>query len=696
MSRSFKVIPATSAFRQVSFPTDDLLAIYARQSRAEQIENNPESFEQQTQGLYKTALELGWLPELIQTLVENQQVNGNWKNASGAKSMLERPVLQELIGMIARDEVKAVLVWLVDRLFRDEDRTDAGVFARICREHQCLVLTSEGDTFDFTNRRDYDRFIDEARVGGDFITHYLKGRALPARKQVALRGEYDGRVVPVGFTVERKTKGVIRKYQIYEPHAEIVRWIFKRYKELGGNLVALRHEIGVLPYVFPFYPAGVFVTNMRLGRNDYGYIISDRGLKDLLCNIAYIGWWYVKGAPLRKDNHPAIVDEADFWFAFDRLSPVTLENEPIEREQSRERYNKVGTIPCNALLKDILQSNEGKVYVSQVATGDRKAAYTIIQNTAYYGGDKRGSIYVKELDTLFTEHLLERLEKGKEVREVFTMPSDFTPEQQERWHELDWLSPGSDENYVMVDMLVEIAKAQQENTAGIVAQLAEYREEAANLEHTLHYGSKGLDAKTIEKFAARLGNLHRSIEQLEAKQKRAAQQFAEAREFITRLDDVPAVWHEMGIEKQRRFLKLVCDTIVLTKPASNWLQLEINWNFQDVPSSICYIWQRKAGDRWTEEENESLRQMYRSADRLDILKALPTRNWTAIRAQAYRLKIKREPQANTSGLHEYLSVEDHAFMQRVGIPFDSEYPKTHVWWVVIQKVEGSLQTRSFR
>ncbi len=154
--RTYTIKTIKPKFGRGEFATDQLLAIYARQSRAEQVEDNPESFQMQTQGLLKIALDLCWKPELIHTFIENEQANGGWKHASGAKRMDERPKLQEIVSLIEQDIVKAVLVFLVDRLFRDEDRTEAGVFARICREHQCIVLTSEGDIFDFTNRRDYD------------------------------------------------------------------------------------------------------------------------------------------------------------------------------------------------------------------------------------------------------------------------------------------------------------------------------------------------------------------------------------------------------------------------------------------------------------------------------------------------------------------------------------------------------------
>jgi DNA invertase Pin-like site-specific DNA recombinase len=677
--RTYTVKTIKPKFGRVELPLDHLLAIYARQSRAEQVENNPESFQMQTQGLLKTALDLCWKPELIHTFIENEKAGDKWKNASGAKRLDERPKLQEIVGLIEQDIVKAVLVFLVDRLFRDEDRTEAGVFARICREHQCIVLTSEGDMFDFTNRRDYDRFIDEAKAGGDFITHYLKGRALPARRQKALRGEYDGRSVPVGFTVERRVKGLVRRYVIYEPHAEVVRWIFKRYRELSGNFALLYRELCARPYIFPLYQTGEYIPHTTLGRNSQGYILTKPGLKGLLTNVAYIGYWYVDGAELRKDNHPAIVDEGDFWYAFDRLSPVTIDGEPREQHIERARFNRLGTLPADALLNGIVTSeNEYTVYVIQHAEKPSKACYTITNNNHYGATRTLGSIQVAKLDALFTTRMFEKLEAGKQLRQQFAGT---------QWEN----KVGGLESH-MAKQLIDVAKAQQQQTAGITSQIADYTEEADSLDRLLHYGAKALDEKTIEKKATRLGNLRRSIDQLKAKLNRAQRAQEDLQKFVERLDDIPAVWHEMGkedgttYEKQQRFIRLVTNSMTLTRVAPNWLCLDIAWLSTETPNSVCYIWQQHGnGKSWTDEENHILTYAYPHADRLQLLKALPTRNWSAIMIQARRLGLSRPYSQKNSGLPIMLSMDDATFMQEHGISYA---PGVHTWWQDVE-VEAS-------
>lgn len=78
---------------------------------------------------------------------------------------------------------------------------------------------------------------------------------------------------------------------------------------------------------------------------------------------------------------------------------------------------------------------------------------------------------------------------------------------------------------------------------------------------------------------------------------------------------------------------------------------------------------RRHGSRpaWTEEEIETLKQFYPRADRLDVLKALPRRNWEAIVQQAIILKCRRSSWKNTSGIPESLCNLDAVLMNQLGL-----------------------------
>src|SRR6266566_5134419 len=249
-------------FARPTLQIEQLLAIYARQSTKEQVIKNREAYDQQTIGLVGQALDLGWVKDHILVYIENKRKDGKWVSASGRLRIDQREGLQALTERIERDEVKTVLVWAVDRLFRDEDMIQPAVFAKACKEHHCLIITTD-DLFDFNNPRkdDRKRFLEAAQAAADYVTKHVKDRMLPARAQLSLRGIADSRKISIGFIVVDRQRYLAdgsenpnyRRLVVYEPHAKVVRQLFRRYRELGGNLWALYREIDGDPCVFDFF-----------------------------------------------------------------------------------------------------------------------------------------------------------------------------------------------------------------------------------------------------------------------------------------------------------------------------------------------------------------------------------------------------------------------------------------------------------
>src|SRR5438046_3009910 len=67
--------------------------------------------------------------------------------------------------------------------------------------------STNDDIFDFNSPRrdDRKRFPDAAQAAADYVTKHVKGRMLPARAQLSLRGVADSRKISVGFiVVDRK------------------------------------------------------------------------------------------------------------------------------------------------------------------------------------------------------------------------------------------------------------------------------------------------------------------------------------------------------------------------------------------------------------------------------------------------------------------------------------------------------------
>src|SRR5207248_7802324 len=105
---------------------------------------------------------------------------------------------------------------------------------------------------------------------------------------------------------------------------------------------ALLREIEQMGYLFPDFGDEVDEA-LRNQFKHYkkvpgGYTIaSDAGLRQVLTNRAYIGYWVYMKEVVNTDNHEAIVDRNDFLYAFNRLSMIQLDGSPNEEALQHKR-----------------------------------------------------------------------------------------------------------------------------------------------------------------------------------------------------------------------------------------------------------------------------------------------------------------------------------------------------------------------
>ena len=219
-------------FDMPKLPTGFKLALYTRQSQKDAPIKHKESYEMQTVRLVEYAQRLGWDGDNIIVFIENKRKDGKWRKASGTLRIDQREGLQSIVELIEASEIKAVMVWAVDRLFRHEDMIEPAVFIKICKEHGVIILTQD-DFFDFNNpkREDRKRFLELAQQAADYITKHIKGRMLPAKNQVSRRGDWDGRCLPIGLII---FEGELKPHG-YEPQVEKIRHLFKRFRTKRKN-----------------------------------------------------------------------------------------------------------------------------------------------------------------------------------------------------------------------------------------------------------------------------------------------------------------------------------------------------------------------------------------------------------------------------------------------------------------------------
>jgi hypothetical protein len=471
-----------------------------------------------------------------------------------------------------------------------------------------------------------------------------------ARMQKALRGEYDGRPVAIGYVIQGKGKEA-KKYSVYEPYRGIICDLHARFRALGWDYNALYKEVASKPCLFPYPPDGVQVAHKGLGKNAHGYIMTKIALKDLLTNVVYVGIWYVKGQPFIENNHPAIIDADTFWETYNHLNQEKADGVQGERA----RHHKTASM---ALLEGIVTSTHGR-RVYALFNHDKPPIYKIHSGSAQGYGDTTalGSIYVADLDRLFEEHFL------AEMEDVIGPAGKGVP----------YLTP------FIRDLMHELTATEQLNTQVLDDQIAAYRTEAASLDNTLQYGSAALSPERIRTYSERLTRVETELAQLVTKRAHLLSSHKERQEAAKLLESVPGSWNALDLDKKRQLVRLLTDEIVLTKPAQNWLRLDITWAWFDRNEDVAFIWQRQGqGDAWSTEENERLCALYPEADRKIILEALPARSWRAIVQQASVLQIKRVLQLNTSSMPRHLSLSDKAFMECLGL--DQSDPERSIWW----------------
>jgi len=123
-------------------------------------------------------------------------------------------------------------------------------------------------------------------------------------------------------------------------------------------------------------------------------------------------------------------------------------------------------------------------------------------------------------------------------------------------------------------------------------------------------------------------------------------------------------------------------SVVLTQPASGWLQMEITWKFPAWGIDRGHIRKLSSKAPWTEEEDTQLQHLYPAGDVLDLLRAFPTRNWNGIMERAAELEIRRElnrqacmESMKRAGMPANIALDDYEYAGNQGLSSESKNPQ---------------------
>ena len=191
-------------------------AIYTRKSSEEGLEQAFNSLDAQREACaayVASQRHEGWV--LLPTLYDDGGISGG---------TLERPALRQLLADIRAGKVDLVIVYKVDRLTRS-----LADFAKIVEVFDAqgasfVSVTQQFNTATSMGRLTLNMLLSFAQFEREVTGERIRDKIAASKR----KGIWMGGVVPLGYDV------LERKLVVNPAEAETVRWIFRRYLELGS------------------------------------------------------------------------------------------------------------------------------------------------------------------------------------------------------------------------------------------------------------------------------------------------------------------------------------------------------------------------------------------------------------------------------------------------------------------------------
>lgn len=664
----------SDAIWNVQLPLDVNWGIYARQSTPAQVIKNIQSTEMQTDAL------IDWLR--IRGVSQVTLFDADL-GVSGTKRIDERTGLQDLVDKIKRDIIKAVLVYQISRLFRDESGVQYNVFADICRKHNCILVTADGMIFNFKNPMHLKMFRFLAEMAAEYIPQQIH-LLHQARERKARKGLFALGSIARGYVVDRNPRSESHgKYTAYPPHASVVLELFKRFYMLDGDLSSLERELEQESVLFLPFENPQDAGSRRMKRVKGGYHLSRSGLIHILTNPVYIGWWIVGGDIISRNNHERIIpieDEHLFWFAFDCLSEYTTEGEINQRKRGGEkrRYYKRSTTEEGGLLKDRITGENGRSVYVHLSSGAAAQPYYLLKresDPSMHWHRERG-VTVALIDDEFSKRFFEHLSKTRYLDQYQQFLADATKQHQSTIAIIETEIEEAERQHQ--EALDEVLAIRRDTNRQIEAlkqanpQMEEMAIEAARA--TIEEEN----APTVRGLRKRIATSENSLSLLRPKleeTKKSVPKKPKYGNFQEELALLKETWHEKEMKDKRCFVNLFIDCCILTFASPHWVQLDIQWALPGWESDSLYMYQRHGTNvTWTEEERAIVTD-WAKYTQLELLQRLPNKTWGAIRVEAWSRQVGR-PRAEKrekERLPQNITYQDYLFLKEKGFPITSRY-----------------------
>lgn len=597
--------------------------VYLRLSSHEQVKKHIYSLQAQHE-LFDLAKKDGYPDQLIH--VETRDLG-----ISGTLGQTERPGLAHLIAQIEAEIVESVYVVQICRLFRDQTLIMPLTFGELCKERGVIIVTPQM-RLNLRDRMHMRIYRMEAERAADEL-EVMSARLHGGQNLKGRQGHYGGGSIPAGYVLDVRKQIEVdgrlvdnpdyHKYRVYEPHAEIVRAVFQMARSAGTTIPQIvrrcRSE-GLDFRLFPAELANVRANLKAFARSkrapDGSWPLTPSWVRSMLRNPAYIGWWIWAGELVKTDNHPAIVDEEDFWAVQGMFS-----------DRPHRPKGELPPLPLSGLLycashnvpRRMIYSNDiGKAYPVYQCRDEFQTTHCTIR--AHYLDGPIGDAVVSQCSyPELGDEVLARLAEDYEKAKART--SSFRKERERLSREIDIL----EHNYVTVRLTAERA-------ARIEALIQERRARLKGLSDL----EKGGEANRMAEPVITQDDIDL------------------VRRFLSNLAEG---WKAQSPDVKNAFLRLVMDRVLIWHSPS-LIRVHLIWRTgleQDLVIHRPYFEPRK---RWSRREQEVLRQHFEMTPRDQLMALLPNRTWRQIAAKGRGLGLKRKVRARRGGSRPYAPWED--------------------------------------
>lgn len=603
----------------IKLPNEKLAFIYQRLSTHEQTKKSIYSVKAQD-ALFDMAKEDGYADHQIH--VERRDLG-----ISGTKGREEREGLAHLIKLVEDGLVEAIYVVHISRLYRDQTLINAFALGELFKEYNVIIVTPQM-RLNLRDKMHMRLYRMEAERAADEL-ELMAYRLLGARNLKAKAGYYAGESLPQGIVVDERKHledGSLNPnyhtYQIYEPHAQLVRTIFSQLLMPGTTATRVARYCKEQGIVFAQFPPELntnvhLKTFQRTKRNSDGsWVIGVSMIRGIATNPAYIGWKIWQGEVVNKDTYPPIVDEATFW---------TVQKLFQKRVKPKEEYDP---LPLGGLL--YCGNHDTPHFVGY--TNHKRPGHSY-----YYCCEDT----TRSTCWYITDHILDRPISEAVINQI-ALPNLAAQ--------------------ILSKLTSEYEQA-KEQAASYRREVKRLESEVENLRTNLTMGV--LSPTQISWIDEQIQNRLTRIKELADLEKQPIGAIGKpvpgqadielVESFLNRLGDI---WQAQPNGLKNAFLRLLLDKVILYNEAET-VRVRLFWRIGLEQELLIHKPVNQDKHRkWSEAEVEILRQNYTTSIKQDLMAMLPGRRWKTIKNKAKYMGLSERPWRKMANWYRFTSEDD--------------------------------------